>query len=194
MRPFLVFVLSCAFVPTGVSEEVSGWLSNLPAARDYVQKRASSYDRSGGNFDLRRLPAGETLTLLDDSGPGIITHIWITLTNDDPSHLKALVLRMYWDGETSPSVETPLGDFFGLGLGEYFLYHSIPLAVGPERALNCFFPMPFNKSARITLSTKVISRFTPCSSTLTISLIRVPYPETCFISMPNTDRRLLHTA
>src|SRR5215469_561880 len=152
MRPFLAFVLSLALAPMGVSEEVSGWLSNLPATRDYLQKRASSYDRSGGNFDLRRLPAGDTLTLLDDSGPGIITHIWITLTNDDPSHLKALVLRMYWDGETSPSVEAPLGDFFGLGLGEYFLYHSIPLAVGPERALNCFFPMPFNKSARITLS------------------------------------------
>ena len=152
MRPFLVFVLSFALCPTGVSQAVSGWLSNLPTTRDYVQKRASSYDLSGGNFDLRRLPAGETLTLMDDSGPGIITHIWITLTNDDPSHLKALVLRMYWDGETSPSVEAPLGDFFGLGLGEYFLYHSIPLAVGPERALNCFFPMPFNKSARITLS------------------------------------------
>ena len=59
---------------------------------------------------------------------------------------------MYWDGESSPSVEAPLGDFFGLGLGEYFLYHSSPLAVGPDRALNCFFPMPFNKSARITLS------------------------------------------
>ena len=152
MRPFLVFVLSFALCPTGISQAVSSWLSNLPTTRDYVQKRASSYDRSGGNFDLRRLPAGETLTLLDDSGPGIITHIWITLTNDDPSHLKALVLRMYWDGEASPSVEAPLGDFFGLGLGEYFLYHSIPLSVGPERALNCFFPMPFSKSARITLS------------------------------------------
>jgi D-arabinan exo alpha-(1,3)/(1,5)-arabinofuranosidase (non-reducing end) len=77
MRPFLVFVLSFAFVPMGVSAEVSSWLSNLPTTRDYVQKRASSYDRSGGNFDLRRLPAGETLTLMDDSGPGIITHIGI---------------------------------------------------------------------------------------------------------------------
>jgi hypothetical protein len=152
MRLSLVLAIAFAFCPAGVSQEVSGWLSNLPKTRDYVQKRASSYDRSGGNLDLRRLPAGETLTLLEDSGPAVITHIWITLTNDDPSHLKALVLRMYWDGETSPSVEAPLGDFFGLGQGEYFLYHSIPLAVGPERALNCFFPMPFNKNARITLS------------------------------------------
>ena len=152
MRLSLVLALAFALCPASFSQDISGWLSNLPKSRDYVQKRASSYDRSGGNMDLRRLPAGGTLTLLEESGPGIITHIWITLTNDDPSHLKALVLRMYWDGETTPSVEAPLGDFFGLGLGEYFLFHSVPLAVGPERALNCFFPMPFNKSARITLS------------------------------------------
>ena len=148
----LMFVLMATFSLLSSAQDRSDWLASLPKAKDYVQKRASSYDRTGGNFDLRRLPAGETLTLLDDSGPGMITHIWITLTSDSPDNLKALVLRMYWDGETSPSVEAPLGDFFGLGLGEYFLYHSIPLAVGPDRALNCFFPMPFSKSARITLT------------------------------------------
>ena len=77
-------------------QDRSEWLTNLPKEKDYVQKRASSYDRSGGNFDLRHLPAGETLTLLEDSGPGIITHIWITLTSDSPDNLKALVLRVYW--------------------------------------------------------------------------------------------------
>lgn len=150
MRP-VFFVLCIVLSTLSSAQSDSAWLANLPKARDYVQKRSSSYDRSGGNFDLRRLPAGGTLTLLEDAGPGVITHIWITLTGE-PDNLKALVLRMYWDGEASPSVETPLGDFFGLGLGEYFLYHSIPLAVGSDRALNCFFPMPFNKSARITLT------------------------------------------
>src|SRR5579864_1033176 len=93
MRKFLLFVLTFALCPSCTSQDASGWLANLPVAREYVQKRASSYDRSGGNFDLRRLPAGETLTLLEDSGPGIITHIWITLTDDGPNELKALVLR-----------------------------------------------------------------------------------------------------
>ena len=60
-----------------------------------------------------------------------------------PYHLKNIVLRMYWDGETTPSVETPIGDFFGLGLGEYYTYQSAPLAVAPEKGLNSFFPMPF---------------------------------------------------
>jgi Protein of unknown function (DUF2961) len=152
MRRALMSTLIAVMSVSSFAQDGSEWLANVAKEKDYVQKRASSYDRSGGNFDLRRLPAGETLTLLDDSGPGMITHIWITLTDDNPDNLKALVLRMYWDGEAGPSVEAPLGDFFGLGLGEYFLYHSIPLAVGPDRALNCFFPMPFSKSARITLT------------------------------------------
>jgi hypothetical protein len=66
--------------------------------------------------------------------------------------LKALVLRMYWDEEKSPSVESPLGDFFGLGLGDYLVYESAPLNVAPNRALNSYFPMPFQKHARITLT------------------------------------------
>ena len=51
------------------------------------------------------------------TGPGIVSHVWVTIASDDPHHLKALVLRMYWDGEATPSVEAPIGDFFGLGLG-----------------------------------------------------------------------------
>ncbi len=128
------------------------WLSSLPEARDYVQKRSSSYDRSGGNADARTIAPGDTLTLLDEPGPGVISHIWVTIATDDPNHLKALVLRMYWDGETSPSVEAPIGDFYGLGLGEYHLYQSAPLQVAADKALNCFFPMPFQKHARITVT------------------------------------------
>jgi hypothetical protein len=59
---------------------------------------------------------------------------------------------MYWDGEATPSVETPVGDFFGLGLGDYHLYQSIPLQVASDKALNCYFPMPFAKHARITVT------------------------------------------
>jgi hypothetical protein len=119
---------------------------------DYFQKRVSSYDHSGANADFRTILPAETLTLFDESGPGLITHLWFTLWSPDQLHLKKLILRMYWDGEPNPSVETPLGDFFGLGLGDYFLYQSIPLAVGPDRALNSFFVMPFQKHARITIT------------------------------------------
>ena len=127
-------------------------LSNLTKPQDYVLKRASSYDRAGGNEDYRPVAPGETLPLLDSPGPGEISHIWVTIASRENFHLKKVVLRIYWDGETSPSVEAPIGDFFGLGLGNYFLYQSAPLAVGGDKALNCFFPMPFQRHARITVT------------------------------------------
>jgi hypothetical protein len=152
MRTPFALVISCFFALPLFSQDPSTWLSTLPQAKDYVQHRASSYDRTGGNADFHPIAAGETLTLLDENGPGLVTHIWFGIASDDPHHLKALVLRMYWDGESSPSVETPLGDFFGLGLGDYYLYQSLPLAVGSDKALNSFFPMPFQKHARITVT------------------------------------------
>jgi hypothetical protein len=85
-------------------------------------------------------------------GPGIIQHIWITIATNESYHLKKIVLRMYWDGEETPSVETPIGDFFGLTLGKYVMYESQPLSIGSQRALNCYFPMPFLKSAKITVT------------------------------------------
>jgi hypothetical protein len=127
-------------------------LQSLIEPHDYVQKRASSYDLSGGNADYREIKAGDTLTLLDESGPAIVTHLWITISSQEKYHLKKLVLRMYWDNEATPSVETPIGDFFGLGLGDYFLYQSTPLAVGSDMALNSFFFMPFQKHGRITVT------------------------------------------
>jgi hypothetical protein len=152
MRRLSLVMLLASLVSTAAAQDPGIWLVDLPQARDYVQKRASSYDRSGGNADNRQIAPGETLTLLDDAGPGLISHIWFTIATDDPHHLKALVLRMYWDAETSPSVETPVGDFFGLGLDDYFLYQSLPLSVGSNKALNCFFPMPFEKHAKITVT------------------------------------------
>jgi hypothetical protein len=152
MKKFLALLTSCFLTLPLVAQDPAAWLNSLPQAKDYVQHRASSYDRIGGNDDERPIDPGATLILMDEAGPGLISHIWFTIASDDRNHLKALVLRMYWDGESSPSVETPIGDFFGLGLGEYFLYQSIPLAVGAEKALNCYFPMPFQKHARITVT------------------------------------------
>ncbi|MFQ5792447.1 MAG: glycoside hydrolase family 172 protein, partial [Acidobacteriota bacterium] len=80
------------------------------------------------------------------------SHIWVTIATREAFHLKKIVWRIYWDDEPHASVETPIGDFFGLGLGEYFLYESGPLSVGSQKALNSFFPMPFRRSARITVT------------------------------------------
>lgn len=152
MRALALAILVLSLGSALSAQGAVGSLADLTKPHDYVLKRISSYDRTGGNADYRRLPAGETITLLDESGPGEISHVWITIASDEEFHLKKLVLRMYWDGEASASVEAPVGDFFGLGLGDYFMYQSIPLAVGGDKALNSFFPMPFQKHARITLT------------------------------------------
>lgn len=124
----------------------------LARLRSYKNRRSASWDRSGGNADAVVVEPGQTATLLDVTGAGVVTHIWFTINSPDRMHLKNLVLRAWWDGEDSPSVEVPIGDFFGLGLGEYFVYQSALLAVAPIRALNSYFQMPFANAARITLT------------------------------------------
>ncbi|MGH9161757.1 MAG: glycoside hydrolase family 172 protein [Vicinamibacteraceae bacterium] len=157
----VTFIVSCALgliVATGVltrAQSVGGDLASLPALKSYTIERLSSYDRTGANDDGQRknnIKAGETRTLGELTGPGIITHMWFTIATPEHYHLKKIVLRMYWDDDPLPAVEAPIGDFFGLGLGEYFLYESGPLSVGSQKALNSYFAMPFRKSARITIT------------------------------------------
>lgn len=130
-----------------------GPLANIAQIVDAKSKRISSYDRSGGNDDFIGIGPGETLTLAEMSGAGIVKHIWVTISTKDPLFRRNLVLRMYWDGQEHPSVEAPIGDFFGNGWGIKYNFASLPLAVAPKEgnALVCYFPMPFGNGARITV-------------------------------------------
>lgn len=127
-------------------------LLSLSRLRSYKTRRSSSWDRTGGNGDAIPVEPGATATLLDVTGAGVITHIWFTINSPDQHHLKNLVLRAWWDGESSPSVEVPIGDFYGLGLGEYFTYQSELLTVAPVKALNAYFEMPYSSAAKITIT------------------------------------------
>ncbi len=124
----------------------------LARLRSYKNLRSSSWDRTGGNDDWVAVEPGQAAVVLDVEGAGVVTHLWFTINSPDPMHLKNLVLRAWWDGESTPSIEVPVGDFFGLGLGEYFVYQSALLAVAPVKALNSYFAMPFASAARITLA------------------------------------------
>ncbi|HVT14547.1 MAG TPA: glycoside hydrolase family 172 protein [Fimbriimonadaceae bacterium] len=130
-----------------------GPLSNIARIVDAKSRRISSYDRTGGNDDFVGIGPGETLTLAEMAGAGIVKHIWITVSSKDPMFRRNLVLRMYWDGQEHPSVEAPLGDFFGNGWGMKYNFVSLPLAVAPKdgNALVCYFPMPYCDGARITV-------------------------------------------
>lgn len=137
------------FAQTGLSP-----LDGLATLRDYRAMRASSTDPNlEGNGDARHIGPGETLTLAELQGPGRIAHIWFTIAANERFYGKLLVLRMYWDGEKSPSVEAPINDFFCQGHGMDVQVDSLPIRVTSNgRARNCYWPMPFGKSARITVT------------------------------------------
>ncbi|RIH63084.1 DUF2961 domain-containing protein [Mariniphaga sediminis] len=94
-----------------------------------------------------RIQSGETFTLAEIEGPGAIQHIWMTPTGN----WRFSIIRIYWDDEETPSVEVPVGDFFGMGWGEYAPLNSLAVCVNPGSAFNCYWPMPFRKKCKITM-------------------------------------------
>ncbi len=90
---------------------------------------------------------GETITIAEIDGPGAIQHIWMTPTGN----WRFSILRFYWDGETTPSVEVPVGDFYGMGFNEYAPLNSLAVTVNPGSAFNCYWTMPFRKKCKITM-------------------------------------------
>lgn len=129
-------------------------LENLTQAQPYTTHRVSSANPDlDKNGDARSIAPGETLILGELEGPGMITHIWNTVASNDPFYGRSLVLRMYWDDAKHPSVQVPLGDFFGVGHGAMVDFTSQPVSTSSHgRARNCFWKMPFHKNARITVT------------------------------------------
>ena len=97
-----------------------------------------------------RIPAGETFTVADITGPGAIQHIWMTPTGS----WRNTIIRFYWDDQEVPSVECPVGDFFCAGWQEYFQVATLAVCVNPGSAFNCYWTMPFRKRCRITLENR----------------------------------------
>ncbi|HET6486503.1 MAG TPA: glycoside hydrolase family 172 protein [Spirochaetia bacterium] len=132
-------------------------LDSLFLLRDTKTVRISSWDRSGGNYDFTWIAPGETQTIANIQGAGIIRRFYVAPYAMDRMRYRKVVLRMYWDGEQQPSVEVPLGDFFGSGLGTLRYFHSVAMDVNPGfsgydfDAMVCYLPMPFAKGARITI-------------------------------------------
>ena len=125
-------------------------LSNLGRQQNFTSKRISSYDRTGGNSDRLTIEPGKTAVLAEIKGPAAIHHIWVTISAE-PFYGRKIILRMYWDEEEGPSVEAPIGDFFGVGHGLNRNFSSLPINCSSlGRARNCYWYMPFRGSARIT--------------------------------------------
>jgi len=133
-------------------------LATLVHGRRARSMRASSFDRTGANQDFVRIGPGETYTLLEHDGPGCLTHLYCALVMPDVRDYRNAVLRCYWDGAEEPSVQVPLGDFFGIAhcrLRE-FTSHLVVVnpGMGTSHGLNAYFPMPFDAGARVTLENR----------------------------------------
>lgn len=102
------------------------------------------------------IKAGQMIQVADLTGEGVIRHIWMTpaFRPPSPATWRSLILRVYWDGETTPSVEVPLGDFYAMGLGEFAQVNSAAVAVNPGAGFNTYWEMPFRKHARITVENR----------------------------------------
>ena len=106
-----------------------------------------STDTTGGNHDYLEIAKGDSAVLLDIAGAGEVRRLWITVASPDRDYLRRIALKMYWDGETNPSVEAPLGDFFGDGFAKK---HYTSLLMGESSGgFYCYLPMPFRRHARI---------------------------------------------
>lgn len=171
----LTAVLAC--LTAGALAQGSGPLGDLTKPQEGRSRRESSSFRMGrsGNYDRNspftgdllehsnhdnfRVGPGETHTLMDVKGSGVVTHIWVTFLGPEPQDWakqgsathQDMLLRIYWDGDPKPAVEAPVGDFFANCFGKRSPVVSLPVMVEDGDSYNCFWQMPFRKSARIEI-------------------------------------------
>jgi len=126
------------------------WASGENPRGEKGQGGLENRGAKGHAFDI--LPAGQSLTLLDVQGAGIVRRMWVTLNDRSPEMLRALRLDMYWDGASKPAVSVPFGDFFNAGLGMLVPFENALFASPEGRSFVFFVPMPFRSGARIVLT------------------------------------------
>jgi hypothetical protein len=142
-------------VPEGVETRWSSFEN--PAAAKGVGGQTNQTRKGSASKDIA---PGETATLLDIQGPGVIRRIWMTVRGK-PENLRGLVLRMYWEDQDYPSVEAPLQDFFGIPFARQTAFESVFFSNPEGRSFNCFIPMPFNKRARVEIENQTPESTTP---------------------------------
>jgi hypothetical protein len=136
--------------PPAGSMSADNPMMQLARPKNFSSARVSSFARNGLNLDTVPIPlGGEEVTIADIKGPGAITHIWTTYKGGG----RDLIIRFYWEGSEHPSIEAPIGDFFGVAMGFVAPMSSFPIqCTSFGRSRNCWWYMPFNKSAKVTLT------------------------------------------
>ena len=170
-RAFLLRCLMAALPVVGAGFGYAGDLDDLAKPHEGRSMRATSSHRIGpdgkydphgeldpnSNSDNQSVPPGETKVLMEENGPGVVTHIWMTFLGPEPhpwakngsANHQEMLLRIYYDGRERPGVEAPVGDFFANAFGQRREVISVPVVVEDADSYNCFWHMPFRESIRI---------------------------------------------
>ena len=161
MHPVTRYLLLASILSVAATVEADP-LAEITRTIEGKARRASSglFDPES-NADAYHVAPGESMVLTTLPGPGEIRHMWFTIAGRDRRWPRTLVVRIYWDGAQTPSVETPIGDFFAAGNGMRTDVNTLPIQVTSYgRALNCYWRMPFRKEARIEVANEGQNRLT----------------------------------
>ena len=147
-------LICCLHLPV---QELFQWENDRPRWATFENPKAApgaggKENKTAKGHAFEPIEAGASTTLLDVKGAGIVQIIWLTVNDRSPEMLRALRLDMYWDGATKPAVSVPLGDFFSISHGRIMPFENTLFSSLEGRSFNCFIPMPFQKSARITVT------------------------------------------
>jgi hypothetical protein len=181
----------CAENPTG--EKGKGGMAIPDPSNPNRPDAANSADALGQGWKVSpftRINAGETATLMDVKGPGIIQHIWLVENYKNEEMNRNMVIRFYWDDEEEPSIECPVLEFFAVGHGRIATLNSLAVIVNAKNALNCFWPMPFRKRARVTMTNEGPKDNTLVAYQITYAECNVPESAGYF----HAQYRQAHTA
>src|ERR1700757_5233601 len=153
----LLGALLGVFTPASRAQEPAPGLPDpygLLVPKDFSAHRSSSNNPDwNSNDDSKRPIPGETQVLADLQGPGIVTHLWVTIADNEYGWPRLLRLRIYYDGSPIPSLGAPGGDFFAVGHGFERMVRSMMVRDSSDgRARNSYWPMPFRKSCRVTIT------------------------------------------
>jgi hypothetical protein len=164
-KHFFLALLAILALVAGCAQQSALRISDpyrLTQPKNFTAHRASSNNPDwSSNDDSKRPIPGETTVLADLQGPGVVNHIWMTIADNEYGWPRLLRLRVYYDGSTTPSVDAPIGDFFAVGNGSEAEVESLMVRNSSDgRARNCYWPMPFRKSCKITVTNEGRRRVT----------------------------------
>ncbi len=153
----LSLLLMLFFTCPALAQELFQWKNDRPRWATFENPRAAvgaggQENKSAKGHAFEPIEAGATATLLDIQGTGIIQKMWLTVNDRSPEMLRSLRIDMYWDGAAQPAVSAPLGDFFSISHGRIMPFENALFSSPEGRSFNCFIPMPFRQSARITVT------------------------------------------